>query len=248
MPEWRERHGRWKQGGRRVRPPWWPEGEPWPPAGPEAWRQLRRGFARRAATVAVLILVMLGLMAAGAVWLLTTLAGNAVAPLLAAVVIFALLARWVLRSVRAASVPVEELIEAAGRLESGEMGIQVAERGPREVRALGRSFNAMSARLERTEEQRRRLLADVSHELRTPLTVIQGNVEAMLDGLYPTDREHLERIQAEAHHLERLIEDLRTLSLTDAGALVSAARADGSGPGGARGGRRLRGQRRRPPA
>ena len=78
----------------------------------------------------------------------------------------------------------------------------------------------MSARLERTEEQRRRLLADVSHELRTPLTVIQGNVEAMLDGLYPTDREHLERIQAEAQHLERLIEDLRTLSLADAGALV----------------------------
>jgi signal transduction histidine kinase len=78
----------------------------------------------------------------------------------------------------------------------------------------------MSARLERTEEQRRRLLADVSHELRTPLTVIQGNVEAMLDGLYPTDREHLGRIQSEAQHLERLIEDLRTLSMADAGALV----------------------------
>ena len=62
------------------------------------------------------------------------------------------------------------------------------------MRALSRAFNSMSARLAADTEERRRLLAEVSHELRTPLTVIQGNVEGMLDGVYPTDRPHLERI------------------------------------------------------
>ena len=80
------------------------------------------------------------------------------------------------------------------------------------MRALSRAFNSMSARLAADTEERRRLLADVSHELRTPLTVIQGNVEGMLDGLYPTDRPHLERVLAEARQLERLVDDLRTLS------------------------------------
>jgi two-component system sensor histidine kinase BaeS len=89
----------------------------------------------------------------------------------------------------------------------------------REVRALTRAFNAMSARLSATERERRRLLAEVSHELRTPLTVIKGNVEAMMDGVYPPDREHLERVQAETRQLERLIEDLRTLSLAETGQL-----------------------------
>jgi signal transduction histidine kinase len=125
----------------------------------------------------------------------------------------------VVRGVRQSVVPLGELIEASARVEAGQFGTQVAERGSGEVRSLARAFNAMSARLAETDEQRRVLLAEVSHELRTPLTVIQGNVEGMLDGLYPTDRAHLERIQAETRHLEQLIEDLRTLSLADAGAL-----------------------------
>jgi signal transduction histidine kinase len=78
----------------------------------------------------------------------------------------------------------------------------------------------MSARLEEMEQQRRSTLADVSHELRTPLTVIQGNVEALIDGVYPADREHLEPILEEARVMERLIEDLRTLTLVEAGSLV----------------------------
>ena len=92
-------------------------------------------------------------------------------------------------------------------------------RGPREIRALAQACNSMSARLAEDVGQRRRLLADVSHELRTPLTVIQGNVEGMLDGVYPADAERLEAVLAETRQLERLIEDLRTLSLADAGAL-----------------------------
>ncbi|MGH2402508.1 MAG: sensor histidine kinase, partial [Candidatus Limnocylindria bacterium] len=138
---------------------------------------------------------------------------------IAVLVGFALLVRRVVRAVRLAAAPMGELIEASARVEAGELGTQVEERGPREVRALARAFNAMSTRLEETEASRRRLLADVSHELRTPLTVIQGNVEGILDGLYPADRAHLERILAETHQLERLIDDLRTLSMADAGAL-----------------------------
>jgi len=124
------------------------------------------------------------------------------------------------RVVRRLAAPVGDLIEASGRIEAGDFSTRVQETGPREVRALARAFNAMSAKLEETEQQRRSALADVSHELRTPLTVIQGNLEALLDGVYPADAAHLEPILAETRILERLIDDLRTLTLAEAGSLV----------------------------
>ena len=125
----------------------------------------------------------------------------------------------VARGVGRAARPVGDLVEAAGRIEEGDLGARVPERGPREVRAMARAFNAMSERLEATETERRRLLADVSHELRTPLTVIQGNLEGVLDGVYPADAEHLAPILEETRLMERLIEDLRVLSLAEAGAM-----------------------------
>ena len=157
-----------------------------------------------------------------ALWLLGFLThgrGFTVLPVIVLLIVGGLMARLVIRAIRGAAGPVGELIEASSRVEAGEYGLQVVERGPREVRALVRAFNAMSSRLAETDSRRRQLLADVSHELRTPLTVIQGNVEGMLDGVYATDREHLEHVLAEARQLERLIEDLRTMSLVDAGAL-----------------------------
>jgi signal transduction histidine kinase len=77
----------------------------------------------------------------------------------------------------------------------------------------------MTERLQLNEEQRRNLLADVTHELRTPLTVIQGNLEGMLDGIYPADQVHLESTLEETRVLARIIDDLRTLSLAASGAL-----------------------------
>jgi signal transduction histidine kinase len=124
------------------------------------------------------------------------------------------------RGIRRAAAPVGDLIEASGRVESGDFSARVPERGPREVRTLARAFNEMSARLEEVEQQRRSALADVSHELRTPLTVIQGNLEALLDGVYPADAAHLQPILEETRLMERLIEDLRTLTLVEAGSLV----------------------------
>ena len=171
---------------------------------------------------AVLLLLILAAAVGFALWLLGILThgrGFTVLPVIVLLIVGGLMARLVIRAIRGAAGPVGELIEASSRVEAGEYGLQVVERGPREVRALVRAFNAMSSRLAETDSRRRQLLADVSHELRTPLTVIQGNVEGMLDGVYATDREHLEHVLAEARQLERLIEDLRTMSLVDAGAL-----------------------------
>jgi signal transduction histidine kinase len=69
------------------------------------------------------------------------------------------------------------------------------------------------------DQQRRAMLADVSHELRTPITIIQGNVEGMLDGLYPADEERLKSIVEETQILSRLVDDLRTLSVAESGSL-----------------------------
>lgn len=132
------------------------------------------------------------------------------------IVVLVLLGRIFRRVAR----PVGDLIDAAGRLEAGSSGVRVDERGPREMRALAHAFNAMAARLEANESQRNQLLADVTHELRTPLTVMQGNVEALLDGVHPLDREHVAPILEETKVLARLVDDLRTLSLAESGALA----------------------------
>jgi two-component system sensor histidine kinase BaeS len=78
----------------------------------------------------------------------------------------------------------------------------------------------MSARLEANETRRRSFLADVTHELRTPLSIIRAEAEAIADGVHPADPEHLGRILDAARTVERLVEDLGTLSVSDAGNLV----------------------------
>lgn len=116
--------------------------------------------------------------------------------------------------------PMDTIIEAAGRIESGDYSAQVPERGSPDLRSVARAFNAMSSRLKASDEQRRSFLADVTHELRTPLSVIRGQVEAIGDGVYPADAAHLAPILEATQALDRLAEDLRTLVLTDAGSLA----------------------------
>lgn len=123
------------------------------------------------------------------------------------------------RSLRAAAVPIGSMLEAAERVAGRDYSVRVAESGPGEVRALVRAFNTMAERLQAADEQRRNLLADVSHELRTPLTIIQGNLEGLLDGIYPADADHIHAILEETRVLSRMIDDLRTLSLAESGAL-----------------------------
>lgn len=115
--------------------------------------------------------------------------------------------------------PVRDLITAAGDLADGDYSARVAIHGSPATRQVVDSFNDMASRLETADQQRRRLLADLGHELRTPLTVIRGEIEAMIDGVHALDRENLEPLVGEVEMMERLLEDLRTLSLLEAGAL-----------------------------
>ncbi len=218
MPPWHPRN----------RPPWWPDEMAWPPQGTDAgWHATRGRFMRRVAFIfgsfvlfvvaGVTLLFWLAASALGALGLSETFAGAA--GLVVLVLVLGALA-LTMGAVRRLAAPVGDLIAAAGRVEAGDYRVRLAERGPREVRALAHAFNAMTARLATSEEQRRRLLADVTHELRSPLTVVQGNLEALVDGVYPADAAHLQPILDETRVLARLIEDLRTLSLAEAGTLT----------------------------
>jgi signal transduction histidine kinase len=84
---------------------------------------------------------------------------------------------------------------------------------------LAASFNKMSTDLARSTEARKQMTADIAHELRTPLSLILGHAEAVHDGVLPPSKENFEIIREEAQRLEKLVEDLRTLSLADAGEL-----------------------------
>lgn len=120
---------------------------------------------------------------------------------------------------RRLAVNVGELVDAAGRIEAGDYGVEVAERGPREVRALARAFNAMSARLAATDRNRRAFVADLTHEFRTPLSIIRGQAEGIGDGLYPGDGAHVAPILDATRSLETLVEALGTMTLADVGSL-----------------------------
>jgi two-component system sensor histidine kinase BaeS len=139
-------------------------------------------------------------------------------PMLGAVVGAAVIATVV--AYRRLGRPVSELLEGAERIGSGDYAARVQPSGPRAVRTLGHAFNDMAVRLDGSEEARRRFLADVTHELRTPLTVLRAGVEAQLDGIHPRDDEHLTNLLDQTRTLDRLVDDLRTLALGDAGRLT----------------------------
>jgi two-component system, OmpR family, sensor histidine kinase BaeS len=113
--------------------------------------------------------------------------------------------------------PIGALIDATRRLGDGETGVRIPITEPGPLAAVSGSFNRMAARLEEEDERRRRLLADLGHELRTPLTVIRGEIEAVLDGLHQP--ESLSNVIDEVDLMERLLEDLRVLTLAEAGRL-----------------------------
>jgi signal transduction histidine kinase len=95
----------------------------------------------------------------------------------------------------------------------------VQVRGSEEIMAVADAFNDMAARLEAAETLRRNLLADVAHELRTPVTVIQGNLRAILDDVYPLEKEEVARLYEQTRLLTRLIDDLRELAQAEASQL-----------------------------
>ncbi|HEY1456656.1 MAG TPA: HAMP domain-containing sensor histidine kinase, partial [Candidatus Dormibacteraeota bacterium] len=137
-------------------------------------------------------------------------------PILVVIVVVAVIA---FGGVRRMARPMNNLIEAARRIESGDYSAKVPEWGSSDLRSVARAFNSMSDRLKTIDEQRRAFLADVTHELRTPLSVIRGQAEAISDGIYPADAAHLAPILEATRALERLVADLRILTMTDAGNL-----------------------------
>ena len=217
----------WNREIKGERPDWWPENEAWPPQ--HRWPRQRSPFLwRMGCMFGILILSSLTLFLAFMGFVLNALGIiriNAaslpwVLPLL--VLFLALMGALftsAARSLRRLSSPLDEMLTASERVAGGDYSVHVEERGLPEVRSLARGFNSMAARLQASDLQRRNMLADVSHELRTPLTVIQGSVEGMLDGFYTADERTLKSILEETHVLSRLVDDLRTLSLAESGAL-----------------------------
>jgi signal transduction histidine kinase len=213
------------------RPPWWPENEEWPPRRRHAWRFGGRHnpFFRRLGCIFAIFQFfgflffasMLGLVLSSfGIIRISTPQFQWFLPLTILFLVFVIsIAAMAARNLRRVSRPLDELVDASGKVAEGDFSVRVEERGPNEVRSLLRGFNSMAERLQTNDEQRRAMLADVSHELRTPITVIQGNVEGMLDGLYPADEVRLKSIIEETQILSRLVDDLRTLSLAESGSL-----------------------------
>jgi len=115
--------------------------------------------------------------------------------------------------------PIRELTRATHAVSEGNLAQQVPIRSNDELGELAQAFNKMSAQLSRSVNTRRQMTADIAHELRTPLSLILGHAEAVHDGVLPATKENFEIIREEAVRLEHLVDDLRTLSLADAGEL-----------------------------
>jgi two-component system, OmpR family, sensor histidine kinase BaeS len=115
--------------------------------------------------------------------------------------------------------PLRELVAATKNIALGKLGYQVEVRSKDELGELTSSFNQMSSDLERSNELRKQMTADIAHDLRSPLSVIMGYTEALSDGKLSGSPEIYTTMHLEAQHLSHLIDDLRILSLADAGEL-----------------------------
>ncbi|HEY5436923.1 MAG TPA: HAMP domain-containing sensor histidine kinase [Candidatus Limnocylindrales bacterium] len=116
--------------------------------------------------------------------------------------------------------PLQQLEVTAAAVAQGDLAARSGLSGRAdEIGSLGRSFDAMAADLERNDASRRRFFQDAAHEMKTPLAVIEATAAAVMDGVYEHDDRHLETIRSQARLLGRVVDDLRTISLAEAGAL-----------------------------
>jgi two-component system sensor histidine kinase BaeS len=243
-PKWRARHPGWK-GPWGSRGPWEHFGfedhdhwspPPWPPfphhrhgytRWKREWRQKRAPlFLRFAGVFGVIVLLFLGGMAALAFLLTRLFEGTGQAAVLVwfggcglSLALPFLAAVLAVRAFRDIATPLAGVMAAADAVAEGDLSARVEVHGSDSFAHLAESFNHMVEELERADQQRRNLTADVAHELRTPLHIIQGNLEGVLDEVYDPTPEHIGATLDEARALARLVEDLRTLSLAEAGQL-----------------------------
>ncbi len=115
--------------------------------------------------------------------------------------------------------PVSSLTRAAEAITAGDLSQRVPVHTGDEIGRLALAFNTMAGALDRAETLRRQMVADIAHELRTPLSLMQGNLEAILDGMYEINMENVASVHEETLVLTRLVNDLRDLSLAEAGQL-----------------------------
>jgi signal transduction histidine kinase len=120
---------------------------------------------------------------------------------------------------RSITAPLRELTDASEAIAQGDLFVRARVRGRDEIAQLADSFNEMAESLRQAEEARQSQTADIAHELRTPLTVLQGTLEAMLDGVYSAGDENLQAALSQTRTLSRLVDDLRLLAMADAGKL-----------------------------
>lgn len=127
-----------------------------------------------------------------------------------------LLGLYISRNIAA---PLAGLSSAAQDFAARKWERRVPVQGASEIADVARAFNAMADALQHAEILRRNLMADIAHELRTPLTVMQGNLRALLDGVYPLEMREVATLYDETRLLSRLVADLRELALAEAGQL-----------------------------
>jgi signal transduction histidine kinase len=117
---------------------------------------------------------------------------------------------------RMLSAPLQDLADGARAIAGRNLAHRVPVRGSDEMRTVAESFNDMAGQLEQAEGLRRQLLADVAHELRNPLHVLRGNLQAIVDGVYPLNHNEVSRLLDQTDHLTRLVNDLHELALAEA--------------------------------
>jgi len=115
--------------------------------------------------------------------------------------------------------PVRQVATALEALSGGDYSVRAPISTQDEIGALGRNVNQLALTLEKNQTARRRWMADIAHELRTPVAVLKGEIEALRDGIRQVDEKTTDSLLEEAEQLSRLIDDLQTLALSDAGAL-----------------------------
>ncbi|MCW5876352.1 MAG: HAMP domain-containing histidine kinase [Anaerolineales bacterium] len=115
--------------------------------------------------------------------------------------------------------PLRQIFSTIDAVSEGDFSARVPADDSPQFGDLIKRFNKMVGELERADKQRRDLTADIAHELRTPLHILQGNLEAMLDGVYQPDSAHLNDALEETRLLGRLVDDLQTLSMAESGQL-----------------------------
>jgi signal transduction histidine kinase len=120
---------------------------------------------------------------------------------------------------RSLTAPLQRLATAVRAVTAGDLSQRVQVEGSTEMEEVALAFNDMTAALGASEQQRQNMVADVAHELRAPLSVVQGNLRAILDDVYPLDKAEISRLYDETRLLNRLVDDLRELALADAGQL-----------------------------